>query len=77
MDLKEWLNGIGREAIAELAEDMPGSPHGRKKADMIAWVLSDAEATEHATAAMDLNIRLESNMVPSQVGFVDRKGDAL
>ena len=76
--LEEWLAGVGREAIAELAEDMPGGPHGRKKGDMIAWILSDEEATEYATSAMDLNVHLDSTITtPTEVGFVDSKGDAL
>jgi hypothetical protein len=76
--LEEWLMKTGALAVAELAEGMPGSPHGQKKSAMIAWILEDDVARARAVEAKDLNERLEGSLNGvGAVGFVNRAGDAL
>lgn len=77
MDLREWLTKtVGSLAVAKLAEDIPGGTHGRKKPDLIEWILSDPDATAYATKAMEIDERL-TGMPAGKVGFVNRRGDAL
>ena len=76
MDLEEWLNAQGREWLAALAQDMPS--HGVKKPDLIAWILADADARDHALEAMEINEELDRNPKGGDaVGFVNYQGDAL
>lgn len=79
MDLKEWLDTLGREALAKLAEDMPSGTHGKTKPMMIEWIVEDPWAHAHALETRRINEELEASLDAraDEVGFVNRRGDAL
>jgi len=76
MELEDWLENTGREALAALAEDMPGSSHGKRKPELIRWILSDPEARDRAEMSRMLSA-VNPNSPNAPLGFVNRAGDAL
>jgi hypothetical protein len=39
--VEQWAAGLGVLAVKKMAEDMPGGTHGKKRPEVMAWLLAN------------------------------------
>jgi hypothetical protein len=55
--LEQWAAGLGVLAVKKMAEDMPGGTHGKKRPEVMAWLLANRRDVLEESMRLSTGVR--------------------